>query len=117
LESLIPQKLEENGKYQHQSDCINVVILSEARGDVLSLTQACVAANISESDLKLSKLKLEVAKVDQDNVEGSKEEEKIQLDEIQLKTKSFNENLRKNPFDEKLWIQFVDFQEQVILLI
>ena len=52
--------------------------------------------------------------MDSDKMEvSSSKEEEILFDEIQLKTKNFNEKLRKNPYDEKLWIQFIDFQEQV----
>jgi hypothetical protein len=43
----------------------------------------------------------------------SKANEDIQLSAIQLQTKNFNEKLRKNRFDEKLWIEFVDFQDKV----
>jgi hypothetical protein len=30
-----------------------------------------------------------------------------------MRTKEFNERLRRHPFDEKLWSELVDFQDEV----
>ena len=49
----------------------------------------------------------------QDKLDQTNDIEDFKLHQIQLKTKEFNEKLRKNPRDEKLWLEFVDFQDQV----
>ncbi len=37
----------------------------------------------------------------------------FKMHHVQLKTKELNEKLRKNRFDEKLWIELIDLQDQV----
>ena len=74
---------------------------------------------ITTKDFGALKLKFSDAKTGcddvtyQDKLDQTNDIEDFKLHQIQLKTKEFNEKLRKNPRDEKLWLEFVDFQDQV----
>ena len=91
---------------------------SEQRGVVLNLSHTSTnRAEITSKDFGALKLKFaEAISSDvlyQDKLDQTNDIEDFKLHQIQLKTKEFNEKLRKNPRDEKLWLEFVDFQDQV----
>jgi hypothetical protein len=58
----------------------------------------------------------EIQTTNQDQIE-EEEEEDFKMHEIQLKTKEFNERLRANPKNVQLWLDYVDFQVIITLLI
>ena len=91
-------------------------LLPEQRGELVVLSQALARPEISAKDFNSSRLKLDVGKTE--NVQGPSGEsrdgdESFRLTETQLKTKQLNERLRKNPYDEKLWVELIDLQDQV----
>ena len=101
-----------------------IELILDKRGELIDLSQALKRPAITTKDFNAIFLKLsltesdsssEKPKISSDLTSTDKDDsDDFKLHEIQLKTKEFNEKLRQNPRDEKSWIEFVDFQDQVI---
>ena len=46
--------------------------------------------------------------------DDTEENNDIKHNEIQQKTKAFNEHLRKNPYDIDSWLEYVEFQNEAL---
>ena len=101
-----------------------IELILDKRGELIDLSQSLKRPEITTKDFNAIFLKLsltqsdsssEKPKISSDSTSTDKDDsDDFKLHEIQLKTKEFNEKLRRNPRDEKSWIEFVDFQDQVI---
>ena len=92
-------------------------------GELIDLSHAESRPEIRLRDLRSNLLKFDFkiddSKVGENLGQSTNPEDEIddfKMHQVQLKTKEFNEKLRLNPYNEKLWIEFIDFQEQVSIV-
>jgi hypothetical protein len=93
-------------------------------GELIDLAKTESRSEISSSYMSSNLLKFDFKIEIDDSTKPSSEslgrqtEPEVEISDfkmhhVQLKTKELNEKLRKNRFDEKLWIELIDLQDQV----